>query len=436
MKPVVAIVGRPNVGKSTLFNRIIGSRKAVVANEPGVTRDLNYSDVEELGRVFTLVDTGGFEPVPEDAIFAQVREQAMLAIEEANLIVVLLDSKAGLVPQDRELVDMVRRSGKTALFAVNKVDSPRQEAFLGDFYSLGLEEIFPVSGEHGGGVAELLDAVVELLPRREEPTEAAERVGVAVVGRPNAGKSSILNRILGKRRSIVSETAGTTRDAVDTPFERCGKSYIFIDTAGIRKKNRISLRVESYCVMEAIRSIDRCDVAVLVIDASRGVSTQDEKIAGLIEDRAKGCVIAVNKWDLVEKDTGTAKLVEDKLRERLPFISYAPVVLVSAMTGQRTDRLLDEVDRVVEASQTRVATSPLNTALSRIKSRHKPPVYKGRPVKFYYMTQTGVSPVRFAVFTNYPEGVGETYRRYFTNRLREELGLTNVPIRVHFRKRR
>ncbi|MFQ5735327.1 MAG: ribosome biogenesis GTPase Der [Thermodesulfobacteriota bacterium] len=435
MKPIVAIVGRPNVGKSTLFNRLTGGHRAIVADEPGVTRDLNYGDVEDLGRVFTLVDTGGFEPAAEDEILVQVREQARLAIEEADVIVFLLDGRTGLTPQDSEIAGMLRKVDKPVLYAVNKIDAPGLEAQAFDFYTLGVERVFPVSAEHGKGLADLLDAVVARLPPAVEEETGQGRVKIALVGRPNVGKSSLLNRLIGRQRSIVSGVAGTTRDSVDSLYEADGRKYLFIDTAGIRKKNRVSLRVETYCVMEAIRSIERCDVAALVIDGEDGVHGQDERIAGLIEDRKRCCVIIVNKWDLVEKDTHTTKHATEAIRKKLPFITYAPVLFTSALTGQRVPRILETIAEVFEKSRERVQTSVLNRVVEGIYYRHRPPVYRGREIKFYYATQTGVSPPAFVIFTNFPEGIADPYRRYVVGGLRESLGLDTVPIKVYFRKR-
>lgn len=435
MKPIVAIVGRPNVGKSTLFNKILGRRKAIVYDEPGVTRDLNFADVEELGRPFTLVDTGGFEVETEDVILTQVREQTALAIEDADVIVFLMDGRIGPTPQDKELVGMLRRVTKPVIYAINKMDSIMRDAEMADFYSLGIGTLVPVSAEHGRGVNELIDAVIEKLPPPEAEAEEEGRIKIAIVGRPNVGKSSLLNRLIGKQRAIVSDIAGTTRDPIDTPYDTDGKKYLFIDTAGIRKKNKVSLTIENYCVMEAIRSIDRCDVAVLVLDGKLGVQGQDEKIAGLIEDRKRCCIIAVNKWDLVEKDTRTVDYATEAIRNKLPFITYAPVVFTSALTGQRVPKMLDIVDEVVEKSKKRESTSRLNNALEGIVGRYGPGAYRGKEVKFYYITQTGTAPPTFVIFANIPEGVQESYKRYMVNSLRESLALDNVPIKVYYRKR-
>ncbi len=436
MKPVVAIVGRPNVGKSSLFNRLIGRRKAITKAEPGVTRDVNYADCEEKGRIFTLVDTGGFEPAAKEGILRQIKEQAILAMEEADVIILLMDARTGPTPSDRELVEMLRKTEKKVIYAANKVDARSLMDLTAEFYSLGIDSILPVSAEHGLGTAELVDAVLDSLPEYEPVAEADEWVKVAIVGRPNAGKSSLLNRLLGRERAIVSEVPGTTRDSIDTPLERDGRKYLFIDTAGIRKKQRISRRLETYCVVAAIKSIERCDLSLLVIDGNEGVRTQDEKIGGLIEDRGKACIIVVNKWDLVEKDTDTMRIYTEAIRSKMPFLSFAPLVFVSALTGRRVEGIFDTIDRVMEEGSRRIPTSKLNQLLAQFTKAHRPPAYRGREIRFYYTTQVGTAPQRLAVFTNYPAGVPDSYRRYLVNRFRESLGLMDVPLRISFRSRR
>ncbi|MCK4739496.1 MAG: ribosome biogenesis GTPase Der [Deltaproteobacteria bacterium] len=436
MKPVVAIVGRPNVGKSALFNKIFGRRKAITKDEIGVTRDVNYAECTEAGRDFTLVDTGGFEPEATSAIMVQVREQAELAIEEADLIVLLMDGREGPTPDDKEIVEVLRRTKKDVIFVVNKIDTGALQALSADFYSLGLDLVMPVSAEHGLGVSELIEEILSRLSTPAEPVESDEgMVRVAIVGRPNAGKSSLLNKLIGKERAVVSAVPGTTRDSVDTVFERDGKKYFFIDTAGIRKKNKISRRLEKYSVMEAIKSLENCDVALLVIDGIEGFSAQDEKIAGLIEDRGVGSAVVVNKWDLVTKETVTSIRYAERIREHAPFIAFAPVLFISALTGQRTDKVFDTIDSLYEQSRKKVKTSVLNDLLKTITRRHTPPVYRGRNVKFYYITQVGTSPQRFAVFMNIPEGVPKAYRRYMINRFRDALDFKEVPIRLTFRRR-
>jgi GTP-binding protein len=437
MKPVVAIVGRPNVGKSVLFNRLVGRRKAITGDEPGVTRDLNYADVMEEGKLFTLVDTGGFEPDAEEGIMKRVREQARLAIEDSDVIILVMDGRTGPTPQDRELVGMLRRAGKPVIYGVNKLDTPGETRGAADeFYSLGIDRVMPLSAEHGLGVDELLDDVLGRFDALPAPGEPPERVRIAIVGRPNAGKSSLLNRLVGKERAIVSEVPGTTRDTVDSELDRGGKSYLFIDTAGIKKKRKITRSVEIYSVRKAVKSIDRCDVALLVIDGMSGVTVQDEKIARLVDSRGRSCVIVVNKWDMVEKDTHTTRRYSKAIREKMPFLSFAPVLFVSAMTGQRVDKVLAAVDTVAEHGRARVTTSRLNELVKVITEAHSPPLYRGRRVKFYYATQAGTSPPTFVFFSNWPEAVPESYRRYLASHLRESLGLVDVPIRVFFRKRR
>lgn len=435
MRPIVAIVGRPNVGKSTLFNRILGRKKAIVHDEPGVTRDLNFADMEEFGRPFTLVDTGGFETATKDEILQQVRDQARLAIEDADVIVFVMDGRTGPTGEDRELVQMIRKSGKSVVYAANKIDSEMLASCVAEFYSMGIKDVLGVSAEHGKGVNELIDAIMERLPEAEPVPEDTDRIKVAILGRPNAGKSSLLNRIIGRPRAIVSAVAGTTRDAVDTPYDTQTGRYLFIDTAGIRKKSKISLTVETYSVMEAIRSIDKCDVAILVIDAKDGVKGQDEKIAGLIEDRKKCCIIIVNKWDLVEKETSTAEHVAAALKAKLPFIAYAPVLFTSALTGQRVPKVIEKIDEIFEMSRRRITTSQLNSVFEPIASRHRPGSFKGKEVKFYYITQSAIQPPTFVVFTNIPEGVDDAYKRYLSNSLKEAIGLDDVPIKLFFRPR-
>lgn len=434
MKPIIAIVGRPNVGKSTLFNRIIGRRKAIVKDEPGVTRDLNYADVVERGRVFTLVDTGGFEPASKETILTKVREQALLAIEEADVIVFLMDGRGGLLPSDRDVADILRKSGNPVIYAVNKIDTFKQEQGLSDFFNLGMENLFPVSAEQGRGIDELLDKIISLIPKAAVQEEG-ERIKLAVVGRPNVGKSSIVNRLLGFERVMISAIPGTTRDAIDTPFNYNKKKYLLIDTAGIRKKARIGRTLEKYSVMSAMRSIERCDIALLIIDAMAGMTEQDEKIAGLICERGKGCIIVVNKWDLPEKETNTAKEYTELIRWKAKFLQFAPIIFVSALTGQRVFKILETAEVALSQLQKRIPTSQLNKFFTEFNRRHQPPIYKGKSVKVYYITQTDVKPPTFVAFVNFPEGIHFSYERFLVNRIREAFGLDKVPIRLYFRKR-
>ncbi|HHL40138.1 MAG TPA: ribosome biogenesis GTPase Der [Deltaproteobacteria bacterium] len=436
MKPLVAIVGRPNVGKSTLFNRLIGRRKAITRSEPGVTRDLNYGDVSEGGRTFTLVDTGGFEPEAAGGIMGKVKEQMRLAVEEADLVIFLMDGREGLTAADRELVDMLRKTHRPVIYAVNKVDSPRLEGALAEFYDLGVDRVMAVSAERGDGVYELLEEVMAALPVRRGKDRDEAVTKVAIVGRPNAGKSSILNRLAGRERMIVSEVPGTTRDAVDTEIRHHGRRFVIVDTAGIRKKSRVSSRLENYAVMAAIRSVESCDVALLVIDALEGVKSQDAKVGSLIAERGKPALIVINKWDLVDKDSHTMARYEREVRAALPGLGFAPIIFVSALTGRRTGAILDAVSSLDEAASRRVPTARLNEVFAGITARKRPPVYRGRQVKLYYITQSGVRPPTFVVFANYPAGVAEHYRRYLVNRLRELLDLGEVPVRLHFRMRK
>ena len=437
MRPIVAIVGRPNVGKSTLFNRLIGRRKAITAGEPGVTRDLNFADIEVDGRALTIVDTGGFEPEAEEGIMKQVRNQARLAMEEADIIVLLMDGRTGPTPQDIELVDMLRKAEKPVIHVANKIDSPSKEHLSAEFYSLGIEKIFPLSAEHGLGINELLDEIIERLPV-EAPKEEHEEgwTRVAVVGRPNVGKSSLVNRLLKRERVIVSEIPGTTRDAVDTPLEHGGKRYLLIDTAGMRRKKSVTRTLEAYSVMGAVRSIERADVVVLMLDAATGIVGQDEKIAGLIERREKNCLIVVNKWDAVDKEKVTAERFTEEIRIRLPGLSYAPVLFVSALTGKNTHRIFERIEDILAKSGMKIPTALLNRVLEDITTRHRPPVFRGREVKFFYATQKAAHPPSFIIFTNHPEGVTEQYRRYLVNSLRERLDIKNVPVKVLLRRRR
>lgn len=427
--PVVAIVGRPNVGKSTLFNRLLGYRKAITHGEPGVTRDLNYGDVEVDGLAFTLVDTGGFEPEAREEIPLKVREQVRLAIEEADLIICLMDGRAGLTPMDREIVGMLRGVKKPVIYGVNKIDTPGHESLLADFFPLGVEPLIPISSEHKQGLETLVEEIRKRLPPVEAGGERKEEIRIAIVGRPNVGKSTLVNRILGFERVIVSGEPGTTRDVLDTLFEREGRTYRIMDTAGIRRKSRIASRVEGYSVMAAIRVIDRCDVVILLIDALEGVTGQDARIGGLIHARGKGCLLVVNKWDLV-KNNSNKREFEVRVKEKLYFLDYAPVLFISALTGEGVERVLPLVDTIVRDMGRRVPTSQLNRIVRRISL----PASRGKPLKVYYITQIGTVPPTFVAFVNHPEGVKEAYERYIVNTLRRELGLGRVPVRLFIRK--
>ena len=435
MKPIVAIVGRPNVGKSTLFNRISGTRKAIVDDMPGVTRDRNYLDVTWDDHTFTMIDTGGFEPEAKEGLLAQMREQAMLAVEEADLIVFLADGKEGLMPADYEVADLLRRSTKPLVFAVNKIDSKKRMEGLYDFYSLGLPEPIPVSAEHGTGTDDLMDKILSLIPKYNEEPLSEDVTRLAVIGRPNVGKSSLVNKLLGYERLIVSDIPGTTRDTIDTLMTVDDKKYLLIDTAGIRKKGRVSQKLEKYTVVQALRSMDRCDVVLLMIDAVEGVTEQDTKVAGYAHDRGKGCVIVVNKWDLIEKETKTYEKYVDDVRFKLKYLAYAPVISISALTGQRAVKVLEVVDKVSAECSKRMSTGVLNRAFQEMTKGHMAGMYMNRAVKFYYITQTSAKPPTFTLFTNFPEGVHFSYERYLENKLREAFGFEGTPIRLQFRKR-
>ena len=436
MKPILSIVGRPNVGKSTLFNRIAGGKKAIVYDEPGVTRDRNYADVLWEKRSFTLIDTGGFEPVSKDRIFVQMREQCQLAMEEADVVLFVMDGKEGFTPSDKEIANILRRLNKPVFYIVNKIDGPQKEGKVFEFYELGVDHLFSISAEHGYGLNDLMDEIIRVLPGEVEEEEDQGTTRVALLGRPNVGKSSLVNRILGYRRVLVDEIPGTTRDAIDTRFERDGKRYTLIDTAGIRRKSRISLRLEKYSIVEALRTIDRCDVALLLLDPKEGVTDQDARIGGFIHEKGKGCIIVINKWDLVEKDSQTLARFEKEAYEELKYLSYAPILFISALTGQRVKKVLDTIDRVAEEAKKRIPTSPLNRALEGWVKKSPPPTFRTRQVKMNYITQVSVAPPTFIIYTNFPEGIHFSYERYLLNQLRGSYGFSGVPIRLQFRKKR
>ncbi|HYA92209.1 MAG TPA: ribosome biogenesis GTPase Der [Thermodesulfobacteriota bacterium] len=435
MKPVIAIVGRPNVGKSTLFNRIAGGKKAIVWDEPGVTRDRNYADVEWEESGFTLIDTGGFEPVSKDRLFIQMREQCQLAMEEADVILFSMDGKEGLTPSDKEIANILRELNKPVFYVVNKIDGPKHEERALEFYGLGVETIYSISAEHGYGVKGLMDEVIKALPGSTETEWGRDVTKIAVVGRPNVGKSSLINRLLGYKRVLVDEAPGTTRDAIDTLLERDGRRYVLVDTAGIRRKSRISLRLEKYSIVEALRTIDRSDVALLLLDSREGVTDQDARIGGFVHEKGKGCILAVNKWDLVEKDSQTMVQYERDMRESLKYLPYAPILFISALTGQRVSKVLDVVDRVSDQTKKRILTSPLNKYFGKWVEKFPPPLYKNRSVKLNYITQVSTAPPTFVIYTNKPEGIHFSYQRYLLNQMRETFGFEGVPVRLLFRKK-
>ncbi len=435
MNPIVAIVGRPNVGKSTLFNRIIGAKKAIIANEPGVTRDRNYSDVKWGSRSFTLIDTGGFEPTTKDPIFIQMREQCQLAMDEADLILFIMDGKEGLVHSDREIVDILRRLTKPVLFIVNKIDGPKHEERVYEFYGLGVDKIHSISAEHRYGIDELMEEVIKRLPNLEENKWPEDVIKIAVVGRPNVGKSSLINRILGYKRLIVNEAPGTTRDAIDTFFKQDGKEYLLIDTAGIRRKSRIGLRLEKYSIVEALRAIDRCNVALLLLDPKEGVTDQDAHIGGFIHEKGRGCILVVNKWDLIEKDSNTSVKYRNLIYDNMKFLSYVPILFVSALTGQRVNKILEVASHVSAEAKKRISTAELNRYLEKWIEASHPPSYRGHHVKLNYITEVSTSPPTFVIYTNFPEGIHFSYERYLINQMRKVFGFEGVPIRLIFRKK-
>ena len=435
MRPIVAIVGRPNVGKSTLFNRLIGRRKAMVDDQPGVTRDRNYGNVDRFEVPFILIDTGGFEPETNDQLLRQMREQSRLAMEEADVILFVMDAREGLTPADREVAEMLRRAGKPVFHLINKVDGDRHEAAIADFYALGVDEIFTVSAEHNRGIGEMMEAVVAALPQGGAANTDDDVTRIAVVGRPNVGKSSLVNRLLGFERVVANPTPGTTRDSVDTYFTCNGKHYMLIDTAGIRRKGKTVEKIEKYSVMDSLRSIERADVALIVLDASQGVTEQDEKIAGYAYEAGRGCIFVVNKWDALEKDNSSIGKFVESIRTEFKYLPFAPIVFVSALTGQRIGKIMTETDNVMAQYSRRVTTSELNRIFSEAVESHHAPLHQGRRVKFYYATQVGTKPPSFVIFTNRPDGVHFSYERYLSNRFRDAFGFTGTPLRLMFRGR-
>ena len=435
-RPLVAIVGRPNVGKSMLFNRLAGRRLSIVEDTPGVTRDRLYAECEWNGRKFDIVDTGGIEPSADSEILMFMREQALLAIDAADVIVLVTEIGTGVTAADKTVADMLKRSGKPVILVVNKMDSTGDvDTAFYEFYSLGLGDPISVSAVHGHGTGDLLDKCVANFPPESEYEADDDRIRVAVIGKPNVGKSSLVNLILGEKRVIVSNMAGTTRDAVDTYFENKYGKYVFIDTAGIRRRSKVDDRIEKFSVMRAKLAIDRADVCLIMIDAREGVTEQDTKIAGLAHEAGKASVIVVNKWDLVEKDGKTMdKLRKDVLRD-LSFMSYAPVLFISALTGQRTERIFELVNYVNDQSAMRITTGMLNDVLADAQARQQPPTDKGRRLKIYYMTQTGVRPPNFVVFCNSRELFHFSYQRYIENQIRAAFGLEGTPIRIVIRQK-
>ena len=433
-KPIIAIVGRPNVGKSMLFNKIIGRRLSIVEDTPGVTRNRIYGESDWRGRKFTLIDTGGIEPRTDNQILAFMREQAQIAIDNATVIVFLCDVKTGMTASDQEVASMLRRCGKPVVLAVNKVDQG-QSPDIYEFYNLGLGDPIAVSAVHGHGTGDLLDACVEYFPPEEEVEEDDDAIKVAVIGKPNAGKSSLVNKILGEERVIVSNVAGTTRDAIDSRFTNEKGSFVFIDTAGMRKRSKVDEDIEKYSILRATMAIDRADVCLILIDATEGVTEQDTKVAGMAHEAGKASIIVVNKWDLVEKDDKTMARMTEDIRRDLAYMTYAPILFISAKTGQRVEKLFDLIDYVANQSAFRVTTGMLNTVLADAQTRVQPPTDKGRRLKIYYMTQVGVKPPHFVVFCNDRRLFHFSYQRYLENCIRSTFSLEGTPIILSIREK-
>lgn len=436
-KPVVAIVGRPNVGKSTLFNVLAGERLSIVKDTPGVTRDRLYTDTDWLDKEFTLIDTGGIEPDSKDIILSQMREQAQIAIDTADVIMFLTDVKQGLVDADHQVAVMLRKSGKPVVLAVNKTDNyNKQMADVFEFYNLGLGEPYAISSAERTGIGELLDKVIEYFPEiHDNDEEDDETVRIAVVGKPNVGKSSIINKLIGENRVIVSNIAGTTRDAVDTKVRHNGKDYIFVDTAGLRRKNKIKEDLEHYMIVRTVGAVEKADVTVLVIDGAEGITEQDAKIAGIAHERGKGMIIAVNKWDAVEKNDKTQNEYKKKIRNILSFMPYAEIIFISALTGQRLPKLYDTIDAVVANHAMRIQTGVLNEIMTQAVVMQQPPSDKGKQLRLYYITQVSVKPPTFVIFVNDKELMHFSYTRYIENQIRDAFGFAGTPLKFIIRER-
>ena len=436
-KPVVAIVGRPNVGKSTLFNVLAGEMISIVKDTPGVTRDRIYADVSWLDQDFTLIDTGGIEPESSDIILSQMREQAQIAIDTADVIIFITDVRQGLVDADSKVADMLRRARKPVILAVNKVDN--FDKFMPDvyeFYNLGIGDPNPVSASSRLGIGDLLDAVVSYFPEKTEEEEEDERPRVALVGKPNVGKSSIINKLLGENRVIVSDIAGTTRDAIDTEIVHDGREYVFIDTAGLRRKSKIKEELERYSIIRTVTAVERADVVLMVIDAVEGVTEQDAKIAGIAHERGKGVIIVVNKWDAIEKNDKTMREYEGKIRNVLSYMPYAEIMYISAKTGQRIHKLFEMIDMVIENQSLRIATGVLNEIMTEAVAMQQPPSDKGKRLKLYYITQVSVKPPTFVIFVNDKELMHFSYTRYLENKIREAFGFRGTSLKFFIRERK
>ena len=438
-KPLVAIIGRPNVGKSTLFNRLIRQRKSIVEDVPGVTRDRIYADTDWDGVEFSLVDTGGFDPDDEEIYPSLIKNQIRIAIDEADLILFVLDGKEGVMPHDRDVVSMLRKVKKPVIFVVNKIDDKKHEPRALDFHSLGIDDYMDVSALQGRKINELLDRIVEHLPEQTEKEEEEKEEGIikiAVLGKPNVGKSTLVNKFLGEERLITSPVPGTTRDSIDTYITRNGKNYLLIDTAGIRRKSKITFAVERHSVFRAIRSMERADIALLMIDAEEGPTHQDARLAELISDKGRACIILLNKWDLVPQEVAETPDIEGVLKEKLLAVDYAPVMIISALTGRGVDKIFEKIDMVYENFSRRIPTKRLNYFLQRIIKKTPPPVYRGKDIKFYYISQPLTEQPTFVIFTNEIKGVPENYKRFLESRMREEFQLEGTPVKILFRSER
>lgn len=435
MKPIVAIIGRPNVGKSTLFNRITRRRDAIVDNRPGVTRDRHYGDALWDEQAFVLVDTGGFVSGDDDKFASPIRFQVEQAVAEADVVVLVLDGKSGLSPFDRDLIDRLRGHARPVFYAVNKIDGVEQEGRLYDFYALGIDTLYPLSAEHGYGLSDFMAALAAALPSHTQ-NDDPRHIRIALVGRPNVGKSSLVNRLVGKERVVVSDLPGTTRDAVDTLCQCDGRSYLLVDTAGIRRKARVDLRLEKFSIIKALRNLERCDVALVIIDAYQGVTEQDIRVAGYAEERGRGIIFVVNKWDLADRFRWTPRKFELHLRDAARFLRHAPVLTLSALTGKRVAKLFPLVNQVHTQFTTRIGTGLVNRIVTQATHRTEPPLHRGRRLKFYYTTQVTERPPTFVSFVNYPDAVHFSYRRYLINQIRLGTGLDKVPLRLHFRQRK
>lgn len=436
-KPIVAIVGRPNVGKSTLFNALAGEKIAIVKDTPGVTRDRIYADVSWLNNQFALIDTGGIEPDTKDVILSHMREQAEIAIDMADVIIFMTDVKQGVIDADYNVANMLRKAGKPVLLVVNKVDNfDKYASDVYEFYNLGIGDPIPIAAVSKLGIGDMLDKVLEVIQCNGDDDEEDDRPKVAIIGKPNVGKSSLINRITGEDRVIVSDIAGTTRDAIDTDVVWNGKEYVFIDTAGLRRKNKIKEELERYSIVRAVAAVERADIVIMMIDATEGVTEQDAKIAGIAHDRGKGMIIAVNKWDAIEKDTHTANKFTDKIREILSFVPYASVIYISAKSGQRVHKLFELLDTVIQNHQLRIATGVLNEIMMEAVAMQQPPTDKGKRLKLFYITQVSVKPPTFVIFVNDKKLMHFSYQRYIENKIREAFGFAGTPIRIFIRERK